>query len=163
MKDNLTKRQRSYCMSRVKNRDTDLETLVRSELFKRGLRFRKHVASLPGRPDVVFPTARLVVFIDGDFWHGYRFPAWRDTVSKFWRIKIGRNRDRDRRNFARLRRMGWRVVRIWQHEIKDDIHSCVKRVACAHSMAPAPMNRPRKRHAVSTSRRYTPKRRRRRI
>lgn len=135
MADNLSKRQRSYCMSRVKSRDTSPERLVRSELFRRGLRFRKHVADLPGRPDVVFPAARLAVFIDGDFWHGFRFPAWRKTISKFWRAKIALNRNRDRRNFARLRRMGWRVLRIWQHQIKDDINRCVDRVASAHSNA----------------------------
>lgn len=141
MKDNLTKRQRSYCMSRVRSRDTDLERLVRSKLFRRGFRFRKHVANLPGRPDVVFPNARLAVFIDGDFWHGYRFPAWRNNVSKFWRTKIDRNRDRDRRNFARLRRMGWRVLRIWQHEIKDNVDSCIDRVESVHSAATAAARR----------------------
>lgn len=135
MADNLSKRQRSYCMSRVRNKDTALETKVRSELFRRGLRFRKHVAALPGKPDIVFSAVRLAVFIDGDFWHGYRLPAWRHAVSKFWRLKIDQNRNRDRRNFAKLRRMGWRVLRIWQHEIERDLVSCANRVVAKYAAA----------------------------
>lgn len=135
MADNLSKKQRSYCMSRVKSKDTALETKVRTELFRRGLRFRKHVAALPGRPDIVFPAVKLAVFIDGDFWHGYRFPTWRRTLPKFWRAKIGKNRDRDRRNFAKLRRMGWRVLRIWQHEIERDLYSCGNKVVSEYGAA----------------------------
>ncbi len=119
--DNLTKRQRSYCMSRVRSRNTDLEAIVRSELFRRGWRFRKHVSSLPGTPDIVFVRLRVAVFVDGDFWHGYRFPAWKNRLSHFWSGKIEKNRGRARRNFARLRRLGWKPVRIWQHEIERDL------------------------------------------
>ena|ERR1700722_20214093 len=126
--DNLTQRQRSYCMSRVRNRDTDLESLVRSELFKRGWRFRKHVSSLPGTPDIVFVRQGVAVFVDGDFWHGYRFPRWEGSLSEFWASKIQKNRKRDRRNFAKLRRLGWRVVRIWQHEVKKNLRASVHRV-----------------------------------
>jgi DNA mismatch endonuclease, patch repair protein len=126
--DNLTTRQRSYCMSRVKNRDTDLEALVRSELFRRGWRFRKHVSSLPGTPDIVFPRHAIAIFVDGDFWHGYRFPKWQRRVSAFWVAKIQKNRKRDRNNFAKLRRRGWRVVRLWQHDIKKDLYGSVGRL-----------------------------------
>lgn len=135
MVDNLNKKQRSYCMSRVKSKDTALETRVRTELFKRGLRFRKHVVALPGRPDIVFPMAKLAVFLDGDFWHGYRFPRWRRTVSKFWRDKIDKNRDRDRRNFVKLRRMGWRVFRIWQHQVEHDLHACTDKIISKYAEA----------------------------
>lgn len=131
MPDNLTPQQRSYCMSRVKGRDTGLERLVRSELHKRGLRFRKHVKELPGRPDVVFPRARVVVFIDGDFWHGYRLPAWEENLSEFWRRKIHRNRERDKSNFAKLRVRGWSVIRLWQHEVERDLAGCIERVVAA--------------------------------
>jgi DNA mismatch endonuclease (patch repair protein) len=129
MADNLTPQQRSYCMSRVKGRDTGLERLVRSELHKRGLRFRKHVKELPGRPDIVFPRARVAVFIDGDFWHAYRFPAWEKSLSEFWKRKIRGNRERDRKNFKKLRAADWRVVRLWQHEVEADLHGCVERIA----------------------------------
>lgn len=128
MMDNLTKKQRSYCMSRVKNRDTDLEQIIRSQLHKRGLRFRKHVSKLPGKPDIVFSSSKVAVFLDGDFWHGYRFPAWEDKVSAFWQKKIGINRDRDQKNFRNLRNSGWKVIRIWQHEIKKDSMGCVNRI-----------------------------------
>lgn len=131
MKDPLTPAQRSYCMSRVRSKDTGLEKLVRSELHRRGLRFRKHVRNLPGKPDIVFPSARLVVFVDGDFWHGYRFPAWKDALPPFWRDKIGANRRRDRRNFRKLRQMGWRVIRLWQHEVERDLESCIDRIITA--------------------------------
>jgi DNA mismatch endonuclease (patch repair protein) len=126
--DNLSKRQRSYCMSRVKNRNTDLEALVRSELFKRGWRFRKHIPSLPGTPDIVFVQHRIAIFVDGDFWHGYRFPSWERNLSAFWVAKIRKNRKRDRSNFAKLRRRGWRVARIWQHEIKRDLPGAIRRI-----------------------------------
>jgi len=128
MADNLTPEQRRRCMSRVRNSDTDLEQAVRSALHTRGLRFRKHVRDLPGSPDVVFPRQRLAVFIDGDFWHGYRFPQWKDTQSEFWQTKIEMNRARDRRNHAKLRRMGWKVIRIWQHDIGKDLEGCVRRI-----------------------------------
>ncbi len=128
MADNLTRAQRSLCMSRVKTRDTDLELAIRSELSRCGLKFRKNVSSLPGRPDIVFPVVKLAIFLDGDFWHGYRFPLWKDKLSNFWQEKITRNRERDRRNIAKLRRMGWRVLRIWQHEIEKDLGACVEKV-----------------------------------
>lgn len=128
MADNLTPKQRSYCMSRVKGKDTGIEKAVRSKLHKRGFRFRKNVKGLPGKPDVVFPTAGLVVFLDGDFWHGYRFPQWQHKVSDFWKTKIGKTRQRDQRNFAKLRRMGWKVVRIWEHELERDLEMCIERI-----------------------------------
>ena len=105
-------------MSRVRRADTDLEVAIRCRLHRRGLRFRKHVGGLPGKPDIVFASARVAVFVDGDFWHGYRFPSWAPSLKPFWREKIEKNRSRDRRNFALLRRMGWTVVRVWQHQIK---------------------------------------------
>jgi DNA mismatch endonuclease, patch repair protein len=128
MPDNLTPRQRSYCMSRVKNKNTGLEVLVTAELRRRGLKFRRHAKALPGKPDIVFDQAKVAVFVDGNFWHGYRFPRWRRGLSQFWREKIEKNRSRDRKNFAKLRRMGWRVVRLWQHQLEDDLPSCIKHI-----------------------------------
>ena len=129
--DTLTAKQRSYCMSRVKGKDTGLERVVRSELHKRGLRFRKHVKGLAGKPDIVFVSAKVVVFLDGDFWHGYRFPQWSGSLSGFWRDKIGETRKRDQRNFAKLRRSGWRVLRIWEHSIKKDREGVTDRICKA--------------------------------
>ncbi|AGG07397.1 very short patch repair endonuclease [Dehalococcoides mccartyi] len=128
MPDNLTLEQRSYCMSRIKGKDTGLEMRVRSALYKQGLRFRKNVKELPGKPDIVFSKARVVVFVDGDFWHGYRFPLWQDKVSDFWKEKISKNRERDIKNHSILRQMGWTVIRLWQHEIQRDFEACIERI-----------------------------------
>jgi DNA mismatch endonuclease (patch repair protein) len=98
-----------------------------------GYRFRKHVSHLPGRPDLVFPRARVIVFIDGDFWHGYRLPTWESHLSKFWREKIQRNRERDKRTFAKLRAMGWNVIRLWQHQVERDPDQCIRRIVSAVS------------------------------
>jgi len=131
MPDNLTPEQRSFCMSRVKGKDTGLEMRVRSALHRRGLRFRKHVKDLPGKPDVVFRKARVAVFVDGDFWHGYRFPSWEDKVSDFWKKKINRNRERDAANHRKLRQMEWTVIRLWQHEVEADFDACIDRILAA--------------------------------
>ena len=129
--DNLTIDQRSLCMSHVRNKNTCLEMFVFTGLKKLHLHFKAHDQMLPGTPDIVFKTGKLAVFIDGDFWHGYRFPAWRHKVSKFWRKKIQINRDRDQRNFRKLRRMGWKVIRIWQHQIEHDLNGCIDRILSA--------------------------------
>ena len=131
MVDHLTPEQRFRAMSRVKVKDGSLEKIIRSGLHKRGYRFRKHVKNLPGTPDLVFTRPQVAVFIDGDFWHGYRFPAWEHKLSEFWKKKIRTNRGRDQKNFRKLRSMGWRVIRIWQHEIDRDIEFCIARVISA--------------------------------
>jgi len=106
-------------MAAVKSKNTSLEKIVFSALRKRGFRFKRHYKQLPGTPDVAFPQDKKAIFIDGDFWHGYRYPAWRGKIrSKFWREKIESNRLRDRRNFRKLRGLGWKVMRVWEHNIK---------------------------------------------
>ncbi len=128
MPDNLTPAQRSYCMSRIKGKDTGLELRVRSELHKRGLRFRKHLKELPGKPDVVFTKAKVAVFIDGDFWHGYRFPTWEHKVSDFWKTKISKTRERDMKNDHRLCEMGWTVIRLWQYDLERDYEASIQQI-----------------------------------
>ena len=128
MSDNLTREQRSYCMSRVKGKDTGLETSVRSELHKRGFRFRKHLKELPGKPDIVFTKARVAVFLDGDFWHGYGFSTWRGAVSSFWKTKIAKTIERDRKYDRQLRDKGWTVLRLWQHEVERDFEASIKHI-----------------------------------
>lgn len=115
-------------MQRVRTVGTNIELTVRAALHVRGYRYRKNVRTLPGRPDLVFTKERVVVFIDGDFWHGYRFPVWRDGLSEFWQRKIEGNRRRDARNFRRLRRAGWTVVRVWQHEVMRDVTRAIERI-----------------------------------
>jgi len=137
MTDNLTLEQRSYCMSRVKGKDTGIETSVRSELHRRGLRFRKHVKDLPGKPDVVFTKTKVAVFIDGDFWHGYRFPTWEHKVSDFWKKKISKSRERDTKSHRKLRDMGWTVIRLWQHDLERDFDGSIERIISAVKEATA--------------------------
>jgi len=115
-------------MSRVRSTDTVPELLVRKLVHTRGLRFRKHCTWLPGRPDLVFVRSRVVVFVDGDYWHGWRFPAWKHKLGAYWKQKIEGNRRRDRRNFRRLRNDGWLVIRLWEHEVERDAEGCVDRV-----------------------------------
>ena len=106
-------------MAAVKSKNSSLEKIVFSALRNRGVQFRRHYKHLPGTPDVAFPRAKKAIFIDGDFWHGYRYPAWKGRIrSRFWREKIETNRLRDTRNFRKLRRLGWKVMRVWEHNIK---------------------------------------------
>jgi len=116
-------------MQAVKGRNTSLEKLVDGALRERGLRCRRrNVGSLPGKPDFVFTRAKVAVFVDGDFWHGWRFSAWKDKLTDYWRKKIERNRRRDRCNFRRLRRQGWIVVRLWGHDVERNLAGAVDRV-----------------------------------
>jgi DNA mismatch endonuclease (patch repair protein) len=118
--------------------DTAPERLLRGELWKRGLRYRLHSKRLPGRPDVVFPAARVAVFVDGDFWHGNQWKRrgfkslehqFRESPSApYWIGKIKGNVRRDRETNQHLMEMGWRVVRLWESEIQSDLDACVRRV-----------------------------------
>jgi DNA mismatch endonuclease (patch repair protein) len=126
--DNLTPEQRRKTMQAVKGKNTSLERTLSSAFHRRGWRYRRNYALLPGKPDFVFTKARLVVFVDGDFWHGWRYPLWKHKLSDFWRAKIERNRARDRRNFQRLRRQGWTVLRLWGHDVEKNLDAAVERV-----------------------------------
>jgi DNA mismatch endonuclease (patch repair protein) len=127
--DRLTPQQRSALMAKVRSYDTGPERQLRSALHALGLRFRKHVAHLRGSPDVVFVAAKVAVFVDGDFWHGYRYPAWRLKLAPYWQQKIERNRARDRRTFACLRQQGWAVVRVWEHQLRPGATDPARRIA----------------------------------
>jgi DNA mismatch endonuclease, patch repair protein len=102
--------------------DTRCELVLRRELWSRGLRYRLHVAELPGRPDIVFPPERVVVFCDGDFWHGRDLESRIATLSRghnstYWVTKVQRNVARDRKNQRTLEAAGWTVVRIWETDL----------------------------------------------
>lgn len=145
MADNLTREQRSYMMSRVRSTDTTPELLVRRLVHARGLRYRKHCSWLPGRPDLAFIAAKVAVFVDGDYWHGWRFVRWKHKLSPYWKEKIARNRKRDRANFRRLRKRGWLVIRLWEHDVKRDVRSCVGRIEAAVRARPTKAVTPRHR------------------
>jgi DNA mismatch endonuclease (patch repair protein) len=131
MPDVLTPEQRFRCMQANRGSDTSIEVRLRKRLFRRGLRYRLHRRDVPGRPDIVFPSARVAVFVDGDFWHGYRFDEWRHKLTPLWADKIAANRERDQRNARYLRSRGWYVIRIWEHQIKNDLPAAADRVEAA--------------------------------
>jgi len=112
---------RSQMMSRVRQRDTAPERLLRSVLWRRGLRYRIGARVEGVRPDVVFPTLRLALFVDGCFWHSCPLHGTRPaTNSRFWREKLARNAERDIEQANRLRGAGWTVLRLWEHEVFED-------------------------------------------
>lgn len=132
MPDNMTPEQRRLTMSRIRKSDTKPELTVRRLVFARGLRFRKYVSWLPGTPDLVFSRARVVVFVDGDFWHGWRFDEWEHKLSSaYWKEKIARNRKRDSEHDAKLKEDGWTVIRVWEHEVEEDPEACIRRIEAA--------------------------------
>jgi DNA mismatch endonuclease (patch repair protein) len=128
MPDHMTPEQRSRAMKAVKLKNGPLEFLIQQELRKAGLRFIRNHKGLHGSPDIVFPDKKVAIFIDGDFWHGWRLPAWEHKLPEFWRSKLYSNRKRDRRNFRRLRTANWTVIRIWEHQIRCDPGACVHRI-----------------------------------
>lgn len=122
MTDRMTPRQRSRCMAAIKSRDTRPELAVRKFLFAQGMRFRVNNRRLPGSPDIVLPRYKTAIFVDGCFWHGHegcRHAAMPKTNTRFWHDKITLNRARDYKVNIELRRMGWRVMRIWECEIDE--------------------------------------------
>jgi DNA mismatch endonuclease (patch repair protein) len=129
--DIMSAKTRSAVMARIKGKDTGPERLMLKALSLKGVRCENHAKDLPGRPDLVFRDRRLAVFVDGDFWHGWRFSIWRDKLSEKWERKIESNRRRDLRVHRSLRRTGWRVIRIWEHQIERDLDACVRRVLAA--------------------------------
>ncbi len=122
MADVFDKIKRSWIMSRVGGRDTAPEKAVRTLLHTLGFRFRLQARELPGRPDIVLPRYRTVIFVHGCFWHAHRackrasVPA---TRRQFWHAKLSANVQRDRRNARDLRKMGWRVITVWSCRTRD--------------------------------------------
>lgn len=120
--DTRTKNERSAIMSKVHSKDTGPELTVRRLIFRMGYRYRLHVASLPGKPDIAMIGRRKVIDVRGCFWHGHeRCKHGRVPKSRrdFWVAKIARNRQRDTQNISSLENKGWRVFVVWQCELKD--------------------------------------------
>jgi DNA mismatch endonuclease (patch repair protein) len=133
--DIMSPEKRSAVMSRIRGKDTGPELTIRRELRRHQIYFSTHANDLPGRPDIVFRRVKLAVFVDGDFWHGWRFPLWQHKLSPKWREKILKNRERDKRNFCKLRRLGWTVLRLWEHQVESSTEKCLARIIDAHSVA----------------------------
>ena len=115
------KKTRSYNMSMIKGKNTKPEELVRKYLFSQGFRYRKNVRTLPGSPDIVLPKYKTVIFVNGCFWHGHkgcRYFVWPENNADFWREKITTNIQRDANKIALLEQAGWRVLVVWECELK---------------------------------------------
>lgn len=122
-----TKEQISYNMQQVKNKDSKIEILLRKELWSRGLRYRKNVNRIYGKPDIVFIGKKVAVFCDSEFWHGYNWEERKKDFKshqEFWIPKIERNMERDAEVTARLESEGWTVIRFWGNEIKKNTAQC---------------------------------------
>jgi DNA mismatch endonuclease (patch repair protein) len=122
--DIWTKEKRSEVMSRIRGKNTKPETILRSHLFRNGFRFRLHRSDLPGKPDIVLPKYKAVIFVHGCFWHYHqdckegRIPS---SNSSFWKAKLGGNIKRDKKNLDLLQRKGWKTIVVWECEIEKDL------------------------------------------
>ncbi len=121
MADTHSPEQRSYNMSRIRSKNTKPEELVRKYLFSQGFRYRKNDSRLPGKPDIVLPKYRTVIFVNGCFWHGHegcRLFVWPKSNQDYWKEKISRNISRDHKNHQLLEEQGWRVIDVWECQLK---------------------------------------------
>ena len=121
--DNHSPEVRSYNMSQIKSTNTKPEELVRKYLFSKGLRYRKNVKTLPGKPDIVLKKYKTVIFVNGCFWHGHtncKYFVMPKSNTAYWSKKIKNNIDRDKKVHQKLSDMGWNVITIWECELKKE-------------------------------------------
>jgi DNA mismatch endonuclease (patch repair protein) len=121
MTDIVSKEVRSKMMSGIRSKNTKPELVIRRGLFARGFRYRLHVKGLPGKPDLVFPKFKAVIFVNGCFWHGhgchlFKYPA---SNTDFWKVKIQNNIDNDIKNIEQLLALHWRVFNVWECSVKN--------------------------------------------
>lgn len=130
MTDTISKEKRSWNMSRIRSKNTKPEILVRSTLHKAGFRFRLHLATLPGKPDIVLPKYKTVVFVNGCFWHGHNCSFFRlpSTNIEFWQPKIAKNRDNDIKNRGLLLAGGWKIIILWECALRGKKYDEVMQV-----------------------------------
>jgi len=126
-----TSKQRSALMKKIRSTETTPEIVFRKILWAEGFRYRKNNNKLPGTPDICMPKHELVIFIDGEFWHGYNWKKKKRRIKtnrKYWIPKIEKNMERDKKNAKLLKKEGWKVVRFWEHEIKKNPNKCLDKV-----------------------------------
>ena len=123
MADNHSKEVRSKNMSHIRSTNSKPEEIVRKYLFAHGFRYRKNVKKLPGCPDIVLPKCHTAIFVNGCFWHKHDCPrfVWPSSNLDYWKPKILRNVERDQINTEKLRSLGWRVITIWECELKKSL------------------------------------------
>ncbi|MDD5129605.1 MAG: very short patch repair endonuclease [Candidatus Omnitrophica bacterium] len=123
--------KRSNLMRKIKSEKTTPEILLYKALRKEKIRFKSYYSSLPGKPDAALIDKKIAIFVDGEFWHGYK---WREKKKKlkanrnYWIPKIERNIARDKLNNKELKKCGWRVIRFWQYQIIKDLPICLKKI-----------------------------------
>ena len=125
--DKHTPEQRRKNMQAIKNKDSQIELLLRKELWKRGLRYQKNRTDIFGKPDIVFKGKKIAIFCDSEFWHGYNWEERKKDFKshqEFWIPKIERNMERDIEVTNKLESEGWTVLRFWGNEIKKDTEKC---------------------------------------
>lgn len=127
MVDIFTKEKRSKIMSSIRSRNTSIDIRMASLLRKAGIKFRRY-PKMPGNPDFIIKDRKVVIFCDGDFWHGYDYNERKRKLPPFWRKKIEANIKRDRRNNTLMRKMGWKIIRVWEHEINNSPEKCIRKV-----------------------------------
>ena len=123
MADNHSKEVRSKNMSHIRSTNSKPEEIVRKYLFSKGFRYRKNVRTLPGCPDIVLPKYKTVIFVNGCFWHKHDCPrfVWPASNEDYWRPKILRNVERDQKNAEVLKNIGWRIITVWECELKKKV------------------------------------------
>lgn len=133
MADKLSKDKRSWNMSRIKGKDTSIEMQVRKRLFKDGFRYRKNVKDLPGKPDIVLPKYRTVIFIHGCYWHRHTCKEFHipKTNTQFWEEKFQRNVANDQRHYSELEQLGWRIIVVWECEIEKSFEDTISKIEAA--------------------------------
>lgn len=131
MVDVHTEKTRSYNMSMIKGKDTKPEIIVRKLLFSKGLRFRIHASNLPGKPDIVLPKFKVIIFVNGCFWHGHENCTYfvvPKTRTDWWLDKINKTKARDDLAYQELSNLGWKVYRIWTCEINKEDSERLNRI-----------------------------------
>jgi len=129
--DNLTSEQRHKSMSHIRSKNTSIELLLRKALWYEGIRYRKNVKTLPGKPDIAITKYKIAIFCDGELWHGKDWETRKETIKTnrdYWISKIERNIARDKENGEKLENMGWVVLRFWGKEIKKNLIDCVNEI-----------------------------------
>lgn len=124
MADVHSKETRSYNMSRIKGKDTKPEMLVRRFLHAQGFRYRLHVKDLPGRPDIVLPKYKTIIFVHGCFWHGHegcKYYVVPKTRTEWWLNKINRNIENDKKALKALKKEGWKIITLWECDLKTAV------------------------------------------
>jgi DNA mismatch endonuclease (patch repair protein) len=126
-----TTEARSHLMSKIKSKNTSPELLMRKTLWALGIRYRIHNKLLPGNPDVVIKKSMLIIFVDGEFWHGYNWKQKRESIKTnkdFWIAKIERNMQRDISSTIKLEALGFTVLRFWEKQIKTELKVCIETI-----------------------------------